>query len=124
MRPFFDEHVQASGCSHKRQLPSRGADFAPPDGKHHCRGRDLTTDSHLRHVHLLRPCPSTGASCHGLAVDGTLVGDRQVDSRNPMDVAILGILATVPVSLYASVDWGLSRPKVCGLILGVASSTQ
>lgn len=38
----------------------------------------------------------------------------------PMDVPILGILAMVPVSLYASVDWRLSQPKVYGLILGVA----
>jgi len=39
----------------------------------------------------------------------------------PMDVPILGILAMVPVSLYASVDWRLSQPKVYGLILGVAT---
>jgi len=44
----------------------------------------------------------------------------RLTAATPMDVAILGILATVPVSLYASVDWGLSQPKVYGLILGVA----
>ena len=38
----------------------------------------------------------------------------------PMDVPILGLLALLPVSLYASVDWSLSLPKVYGLILGVA----
>jgi putative inorganic carbon (HCO3(-)) transporter len=38
----------------------------------------------------------------------------------PMDAPILGILALLPVSLYASVDWNLSLPKVYGLILGVA----
>lgn len=38
----------------------------------------------------------------------------------PMDVPILGILALLPVSLYASTDWSLSLPKVYGIILGIA----
>jgi len=44
----------------------------------------------------------------------------RLTAATPMDVPILGILAIVPVSLYASVDWRLSQPKVYGLILGVA----
>jgi O-antigen ligase len=38
----------------------------------------------------------------------------------PMDVPILGILAMLLVSLYVSVDWSLSLPKVYSLILGIA----
>ena len=38
----------------------------------------------------------------------------------PMDVPILGILALLPVSLYASTDLSLSLPKVYGIILGIA----
>ena len=38
----------------------------------------------------------------------------------PMNVPILGILALLPVSLYASTDWSLSLPKVYGILLGVA----
>jgi putative inorganic carbon (HCO3(-)) transporter len=44
----------------------------------------------------------------------------RLTAATPMDVPILGILAMLPVSLYASVDWSLSLPKVYGLILGVA----
>lgn len=43
-----------------------------------------------------------------------------LSARTPMDMPILGILIMVPVSLYASVDWTLSLPKVYGIILGVA----
>ncbi len=43
-----------------------------------------------------------------------------LSARTPMDMPILGILIMVPVSLYASVDWTLSLPKVHGVILGVA----
>lgn len=38
----------------------------------------------------------------------------------PLDAPILGILALIPVSLYASADWSLSLPKVYGILLGVA----
>jgi putative inorganic carbon (HCO3(-)) transporter len=38
----------------------------------------------------------------------------------PLDGPILGILAILPLSLYISVDWSLSLPKVYGIILGVA----
>lgn len=44
----------------------------------------------------------------------------RLTAATPMDVPILGILAMLPVSLYASVDWSLSLPKVYGLILGIA----
>lgn len=37
----------------------------------------------------------------------------------PMDLPILGILVMVPVSLYASIDWTLSLPKVYGIILSI-----
>lgn len=43
-----------------------------------------------------------------------------LSARTPMDMPILGILIMVPVSLYASVDWTLSLPKMYGIILGVA----
>jgi putative inorganic carbon (HCO3(-)) transporter len=41
-------------------------------------------------------------------------------ATTPMDVPILDILAMMPVSLYISVDWRLSQPKVYGLVLGIA----
>lgn len=44
----------------------------------------------------------------------------RLTTATPMDVPILGILAMLPVSLYASADWSLSLPKVYGLILGIA----
>jgi len=43
-----------------------------------------------------------------------------LSARTPMDMPVLAILILVPVSLYASVDWTLSLPKVYGIILGVA----
>ena len=44
----------------------------------------------------------------------------RVTVATPMDMAILALLAILPVSLYVSTDWSLSLPKVFGLILGIA----
>jgi len=41
--------------------------------------------------------------------------------RTPLDVPILGLVAMLPVSLYASVNLQLSLPKLTGIILGVAT---
>jgi len=40
--------------------------------------------------------------------------------RTPMDMPILGLLAMLPISLYASVNMQLSFPKLTGILLGVA----
>jgi putative inorganic carbon (HCO3(-)) transporter len=44
----------------------------------------------------------------------------RLTAATPMDVPFLGILVMLPISLYASVDWSLSLPKIYGILLGVA----
>jgi putative inorganic carbon (HCO3(-)) transporter len=44
-----------------------------------------------------------------------------VTARTPLDVPILGLVAMLPISLYASVNLQLSLPKLTGIILGVAT---
>jgi len=39
--------------------------------------------------------------------------------RTPMDMPILGLFIMLPVSLWASVDFNLSLPKLTGIILGI-----
>ena len=65
--------------------------------------------------------PLVGLVALGLtwAIRWWMTGAEEV-TATPMDVPILGILALLPLSLYASTDWSLSLPKVYGIILGVA----
>jgi putative inorganic carbon (HCO3(-)) transporter len=44
-----------------------------------------------------------------------------VTVHTPMDIPILGLVITLPISLYASVNMQLSFPKLTGVILGVAA---
>jgi putative inorganic carbon (HCO3(-)) transporter len=44
-----------------------------------------------------------------------------VTVRTPLDMPILGLVAMLPISLYASVNFQLSFPKLTGIILGVAT---
>ena len=64
--------------------------------------------------------PIAGLAALGLIWIARWVTTGTLSARTSMDMPILGILIMVPVSLYASVDWTLSLPKVYGIILGVA----
>lgn len=64
--------------------------------------------------------PITGLAALCLIWMARWVTTGTLSARTPMDIPILTILIMVPVSLYASVDWTLSLPKVYGIILGVA----
>lgn len=44
----------------------------------------------------------------------------RISVRTPMDIPILGLLAMLPLSLYASVNLSMSLPKLTGVLLGVA----
>lgn len=44
-----------------------------------------------------------------------------VTVRTPLDMPILGLVAMLPLTLYASVNLQLSLPKLTGIILGVAT---
>lgn len=48
------------------------------------------------------------------------VGTHRWFDRTPLDRPILAIFLMVFVSIYPSVDWQLSLPKLCGILLGVA----
>lgn len=64
--------------------------------------------------------PLAGLAALGLLWMARWWATGRLAAATPMDVPILGILALLPVSLYASTDWSLSLPKAYGIILGVA----
>jgi len=64
--------------------------------------------------------PIAGLAAVGLFWIARWVATGTLTVATSMNLPILGILAMVPISLYASVDWTLSLPKVYGIILSIA----
>lgn len=68
--------------------------------------------------------PSPGRSLALLVIPalwliGLLAGDQPI-ALSPLNAALLLLMVMVLVSLYATYDIGVSLPKICGVVLGVA----